>query len=314
MDGMLGTRAVRTTCPYCGVGCGVIAEPDGRGGAAVAGDPAHPANRGRLCSKGAALGETLGLADRLLHPEVNGKRGSWELALDVVAEGFRRALERFGPEGVALYVSGQLLAEDHYAANKFAKGVLGTADIDSNSRLCMASAVAAHIRALGEDVVPCAYEDLERCDHLVPVGSNLAWCHPVLYRRVESAEAARPGLRIVVVDPRRTATCEQADLHLPIVPGSDVALFAALLAELERRGLGDETFLATRTEGAEAALAVARALAPEAARLTGLDPDLLRAFLDLWCATERVVTLWSQGVNQSVAGTDKATAIVNCHL
>lgn len=314
MDTMLGTRAVRTTCPYCGVGCGVIAAPDGRGGAAIAGDPAHPANRGRLCSKGAALGETLGLADRLLHPEVNGKRASWDLALDVVAEGFRLALERFGPGGVALYVSGQLLTEDYYAANKFAKGVLGTANIDSNSRLCMASAVAAHIRAFGEDVVPCTYEDLERCDLLVLVGSNLAWCHPVLYRRVAAAKAARPGLRIVVVDPRRTATCEEADLHLPIAPGSDVALFAALLADLERRGLGDETFLATRTEGAEAALAVARALAPEAARRTGLDPDRLRAFLDLWCVTERVVTLWSQGVNQSVAGTDKATAIVNCHL
>jgi assimilatory nitrate reductase catalytic subunit len=314
MEGTRGTRAVRTTCPYCGVGCGVIAEPDGRGGAAIAGDPAHPANRGRLCSKGAALGETLGLADRLLHPEVNGKRASWDFALDAVAEGFQRALERFGPEGVALYVSGQLLTEDYYAANKFAKGVLGTGNIDSNSRLCMASAVAAHIRAFGEDVVPCTYEDLECCDLLVLVGSNLAWCHPVLFRRVAAAKAARPELRIVVVDPRRTATCEEADLHLPLAPGSDVALFAALLAELERRGLGDERFLATRTEGAETALAVARALAPEAARRTGLDSDRLRAFLDLWCGTERVVTLWSQGVNQSVAGTDKATAIVNCHL
>jgi assimilatory nitrate reductase catalytic subunit len=314
MDGGGLASGIRTTCPYCGVGCGLRATPDGAGGAAIAGDPAHPANFGRLCSKGAALGETLTLTERLLHPEVNGKRASWEAALDAVAEGFRAALERLGPEGVALYVSGQLLTEDYYAANKFAKGVLGTANIDSNSRLCMASAAAAHIRAFGEDVVPGTYEDLEACDLLVLVGSNLAWCHPVLFQRVMAAQAARPAMRIVVVDPRRTATCEGADLHLPLAPGSDVALFAALLAELERRGLGEARFLAAHTEGAEAALAAARALAPEAARLTGLDPALLAAFLDAWCGTQRVVTLWSQGVNQSSAGTDKASAILNCHL
>jgi assimilatory nitrate reductase catalytic subunit len=314
MDGGGLASGIRTTCPYCGVGCGLRATPDGAGGAAIAGDPAHPANFGRLCSKGAALGETLALTERLLHPEVNGKRASWEAALDAVAEGFRTALARLGPEGVALYVSGQLLTEDYYAANKFAKGVLGTANIDSNSRLCMASAVAAHTRAFGEDVVPGAYEDLEACDLLVLVGSNLAWCHPVLFQRVMAAKAARPGMRMVVVDPRRTATCEGADLHLPLAPGSDVALFAALLAELARRGLGDAAYLAAHTEGAEAAMAAARALAPEAARLTGLDPALLAAFLDAWCGTQRVVTLWSQGVNQSSAGTDKANAIINCHL
>ncbi len=311
MECTTGTPAVRTTCPCCGLGCGVIAEPDGRGGAAIAGDPAHTANHGRLSSKGAALGETLDLVDRLLHPEVNGKRASWDFALDAVAAGFRRAFECFGQESVALYVSGQQPTEGYYAANKIAKGVLGTGNIDSNSRLCMASAVAAHIRAFGEDVVPCTYEDLECCDLLVLVGSNLAWCNPVLFRRVAAAKAARPELRIVVVDPRRTATCEEADLHLPLAPGSDVALFAALLAELERRGLGEETFLATCTEGAERALALARALAPAAARRTGLDSDRFRAFFDLWCGTERVVTLWGQGFDQSVADTDKATAIVN---
>ncbi|MDW8398997.1 MAG: molybdopterin-dependent oxidoreductase, partial [Acetobacteraceae bacterium] len=314
MDGGLLASGIRTTCPYCGVGCGLRATPDGAGGAAIAGDPAHPANLGRLCSKGAALGETLALTGRLLHPEVNGRRASWEAALDAVAEGFRTALERLGPEGVALYVSGQLLTEDYYAANKFAKGVLGTANIDSNSRLCMASAVAAHTRAFGEDVVPGTYEDLEQCDLLVLVGSNLAWCHPVLFQRVMAAKAARPAMRLIVVDPRRTASCEGADLHLPLAPGSDVALFAALLAELERRGLGDAAYLAAHTQGAEDTLAAARALAPEAARLTGLDPALLAAFLEAWCGTERTVTLWSQGVNQSSAGTDKANAILNCHL
>jgi assimilatory nitrate reductase catalytic subunit len=322
MDGSLAPRAVRTdlppavrtTCPYCGVGCGVRATPDGQGGAAIAGDPDHPANAGRLCSKGTALGETLSLQDRLLHPEVGGRRASWDAALDAVAEGFSRALAQQGPDGVALYVSGQLLTEDYYAANRFAKGVLGTANIDSNSRLCMASAVAAHVRAFGEDVVPGLYEDLELADTLVLVGSNLAWCHPVLFQRVAAAKAARPAMRIVVVDPRRTATCEGADLHLPIAPGSDVALFAALLVHLADHGLADARYLDAHAEGAAAALAAARLVAPDAAALTGLDPALVARFCAAWAASPRTVTLWSQGVNQSSAGADKANAIINCHL
>ncbi|MFL1462107.1 molybdopterin-dependent oxidoreductase [Roseococcus sp. DSY-14] len=274
----------RTTCPYCGVGCGVLATAAG----AVRGDPAHPANGGRLCSKGTALGETLGPEGRLLHPVVNGRRASWDAALDAVAEGIRKALAERGPEGVALYVSGQLLTEDYYAANKLAKGVLGTGNIDSNSRLCMASAVAAHRRAFGEDLVPGVYDDLEQCDLLVLVGSNLAWCHPVLFQRVMAAKAARPALRVVVVDPRRTATCEGADLHLPLRPGTDVALFGALLRHL--RGQAWD------------------------ASATGLPRSQVAAFLAEWAATEKVVTLWSQGVNQSSAGTDKASAILDAHL
>lgn len=314
MDGTIVTRPVRTTCPYCGVGCGVLATPDGRGGAAIAGDPAHLANQGRLCSKGSALGETLSLEDRLLQPEVAGKRASWDAALDAVAEGFRRGLAQHGPEGVALYVSGQLLTEDYYAANKFAKGVLGTANIDSNSRLCMASAVAAHTRAFGEDVVPGTYEDLELADTVVLVGSNLAWCHPVLFQRVMAAKAARPSMTLIVVDPRRTATCAGADLHLALRPGSDVALFAALLKHLRDEGLADRAWLNSHAEGVEAALEAAQAIAPEAAALTGLDPALITRFCTAWAASPRTVTLWSMGVNQSSAGTDKANAIINCHL
>ena len=278
------------------------------------GDPDHPANRGRLCSKGTALGETIALPGRLLHPEVRGKRASWDAALDAVAEGFRRALAERGPEGVALYVSGQLLTEDYYAANKFAKGFLGTANIDSNSRLCMSSAVAAHQRAFGEDVVPGIYEDLESADLLVLVGSNLAWCHPVLFQRVAAAKAMRPSMRVVVVDPRRTATCEGADLHLPLRPGSDVALFGALLAHLDAEGCADRAWIAEHTQGLGAALDAARAVAPHAAELTGLDPADLATFIRWFAETPRVVTLWSQGVNQSEAGTDKANAIINCHL
>ncbi|PZW43031.1 assimilatory nitrate reductase catalytic subunit [Humitalea rosea] len=299
MDGT-SFPATRTTCPYCGVGCGVLARPSGP----IAGDPAHPANQGRLCSKGAALGETLDLPDRQLFPEVDGKRASWDAALDAVAEGFRTALAERGPEGVALYVSGQLLTEDYYAANKFAKGVLGTANIDSNSRLCMASAVAAHTRAWGEDVVPGCYEDIELADLVVLVGSNLAWCHPVLHQRLLAARAARPEMQIVVIDPRRTATAEGAELHLPLRPGSDVALFAALLTHLADQG----------HDAPDAAEAVSEARRIDAPALTGLDPALIARFCTMFAATERVVTLFSMGVNQSVAGADKANAIINCHL
>ncbi|WP_160120087.1 nitrate reductase [Rhodovarius lipocyclicus] len=287
----------RTTCPYCGVGCGVLASP----GAPVKGDPAHPANRGRLCSKGTALGETLAHPHRLLHPEVDGKRASWDAALDALAEGFRTALDTHGPEGVALYVSGQLLTEDYYAANKLAKGFLGTANIDSNSRLCMASAVAGHRRAFGEDLVPGIYDDLEQADLLVLVGSNLAWCHPVLFQRIQ---AARAGKRIVVIDPRRTATCEGADLHLPLRPGSDVALFNGLLAHLHAVGFS--------APGMEAALDAARGL--DVPALTGLSPEAIATFHAWVAETPRTVTLFSQGVNQSSAGADKANAIINAHL
>ncbi len=294
MDGSL-LAATRTTCPYCGVGCGVLATP----GAAVRGDPTHPANLGRLCSKGAALGETTGLEGRLLHPMVNGRRASWDAALDATAEGFRRALAEHGPEGVALYVSGQLLTEDYYAANKLAKGFLGTGNIDSNSRLCMASAVAGHRRAFGEDLVPGVYADLEQADLVILVGSNLAWCHPVLHQRILAAKAMRPMMRLVVVDPRRTATCEAADLHLALRPGSDVALFAGLLEHLALAGF---------PVPAECRQTL------DVPALTGLDPAQLAIFRHWFMTTERVVTLWSQGTNQSSSGTDKANIIINCHL
>src|SRR6266478_4971219 len=251
--------AIRTTCPYCGVGCGVVAKPDGRGGAEVAGDPDHPASRGRLCSKGAALGKTLSLEDRLLHPEIDGRRVSWDRALDAVARGLSDVIARHGPEAVAFYVSGQLLTEDYYAANKLAKGFLGTANIDTNSRLCMASSVAGHKRAFGSDTVPGLYEDFELADLVVLVGSNLAWCHPVLFQRLEAAKRERPALKIVVIDPRRTETCDLADLHLGLRAGSDVALFNALLAELQRRDVVAKDFVERHTSGLGAALTAAKA-------------------------------------------------------
>jgi assimilatory nitrate reductase catalytic subunit len=302
---------VRTTCPYCGVGCGLLATPDGKGGAAIAADPDHPANRGRICSKGAALSETLGLEGRLLYPEIDGQRVSWDAALDAVANGLRETIAKHGPDAVAFYVSGQLLTEDYYVANKLIKGFLGTANIDTNSRLCMASSVAGHKRAFGSDTVPGRYEDFELADLVVLVGSNLAWCHPVLFQRLEAAKRARPGMRIVVVDPRRTETCGIADLHLALKPGSDVVLFNGLLAALQRRGVTDRNYIARHTSGLEAALATAQASDIIDCDLPAAD---IATFFDWFARTERTVTLYSQGVNQSSAGADKVNALINCHL
>jgi assimilatory nitrate reductase catalytic subunit len=308
----LTESATRTTCPYCGVGCGVIAGPDN----ALRGDAAHPANAGRLCSKGSALGETLGLERRLLFPEIGGRRATWDGTLDLVAAKFSEAIAAHGPESVALYVSGQYLTEDYYVANKLMKGYIGAANIDTNSRLCMASSVAGHTRAFGEDVVPCCYDDLEEADLVVFVGSNAAWCHPVLFRRLEAARRAR-GARTVVIDPRRTATCNDADLHLPLRLGSDVALFDGLLVHLAASEALDLDYINAHTNGFDDALVAARAVAPSpdaAARITGVDAALIADFYALFTRTARVVTIYSQGVNQSSAGTDKVNAIINCHL
>ncbi len=173
--------------------------------------PASPGQFRRLCSKGAALADTLDHAGRLLHPLVYGQRASWESALDRVASGFSKIIAEHGPDAVAFYVSGQLLTEDYYVANKLMKGFIGSANIDTNSRLCMSTAVAAHKRAFGADAVPVCYEDIEAADLVVIVGSNLAWAHPVLYQRLAAAKQARPSMQVVVVDPRRTATCDIAD-------------------------------------------------------------------------------------------------------
>jgi assimilatory nitrate reductase catalytic subunit len=305
-------QTTRTTCPYCGVGCGVVSGPDG----AVRGDIAHPANAGRLCSKGSALGETLGLERRLLFPEIGGRRTTWGEALDLTAAKFSAAVADHGPQSVAMYVSGQFLTEDYYVANKLMKGFIGAANIDTNSRLCMASSVAGHTRAFGEDVVPGCYEDLDEADLVVLVGSNAAWCHPVLFRRLETARARR-GTRIVVIDPRRTASCTDADLHLPLRLGSDVALFNGLLVHLAASAALDLTFINAHTRGFDAALAAARAVAPSpgaVAQLTDVNAGLIADFYALFTRTNRIVTLYSQGVNQSSSGTDKVNAIINCHL
>lgn len=309
---------VHTTCPYCGVGCGVKVTLDPDGVARVAGDERHPANFGRLCSKGAALGETLSLDGRLLYPEIAGQQVSWDEALDAVANGLRQALAEHGPEAVAFYVSGQLLTEDYYAANKLMKGCLGVANIDTNSRLCMSSSVAGHKRAFGSDTVPGCYEDLEEADLLVLVGSNLAWCHPVLYQRILAARERRGGLpQLVVIDPRRTTTCDVAELHLPLKPGSDTALFNGLLVQLYQQNRLDFEFLDQHVAGFLSAYQAAMAVAPNipaVAARTGLAENDVAEFYSRWSRTRKVVTVYSQGVNQSAHGSDKVNAIINCHL
>jgi assimilatory nitrate reductase catalytic subunit len=310
------TIAVKTTCPYCGVGCGVLATPDGLGGAAIAGDPDHPANFGRLCSKGSALGETLDLGTRLLHPMIHGQRATWDAALDHVADGFKQAIETHGPGSVALYLSGQLLTEDYYVPNKFMKGFVGSSNVDTNSRLCMSSSVAGHKKAFGTDTVPGCYEDLDEADLIVLVGSNAAWCHPILFQRMVKAHDTR-GAQIVNIDVRTTATAEGDTTQLQIAPGQDAALFSGLLVYLADNDHLDHPYIAKHTQGFDTALARARAIAPNIAATalrTRLAPDDILRFFRRYATTERVVTLYSQGVNQSSQGTDKVSAIINCHL
>jgi len=279
-------------------------------GGVVRGDADHPANAGKLCIKGSTLADTLDDSNRLRSPSIDGVKVSWDRALDKIASGFAATIAAHGPDSVAFYGSGQFLTEDYYVANKFIKGFAGTGNIDTNSRLCMASTVAGHIRAFGEDIVPGSYEDIDEADLIVLVGANAAWCHPILFERALAARAAR-GARIVVVDPRRTASAALADLHVPVRPDGDIALFARLLVALAARGHVDEGYVARHTGGLAQALAVAAEARDED---TGVEPPILNNFIDWFCATERVVTLFSQGVNQSVSGTDKVNAIINVHL
>ena len=315
-DGSAFPPAVRTTCPYCGVGCGVSARATGQGRELVlSGDAAHPANAGRLCSKGTALGQTVGLEGRLLEPMIGKKTVDWSTAIQHVAQGFRRTIAEHGPDSVAFYVSGQLLTEDYYAANKLMKGFIGSGNIDTNSRLCMASAVAAHKQAFGADLVPGCYDDLELADLVVFSGHNAAFTHPVLFRRLEAAKAR--GQKQVVIDPRRTDTAEGCDLHLPIAPQSDVRLWNGLLADLMRRGAVDRAYVEAHVNGFDqvrTALTQADQSIAAVAADCGVDSEALETFYRWFAQTPRTVSLFSMGANQSVQGVAKGAGIINAHL
>ncbi|MDO9430496.1 MAG: molybdopterin-dependent oxidoreductase [Phenylobacterium sp.] len=309
-----GAETGKSTCPYCGVGCGVSGRADGRS-LTIKGDEAHPANYGRLCSKGAALADTVGMDGRLLFPTIRDRRATWEEATALVARRFSETIARHGPDSVAFYVSGQLLTEDYYAANKLMKGFIGSGNIDTNSRLCMASAVVAHKLAFGADLVPGCYEDLDLAELVVFAGHNAAWTHPVLFRRMEAARAR--GQRHVVIDPRRTDTAEVADLHLPLAPQTDVRLWNGLLADLIRRGAVDRSYVAAHVSGfaqVETALAADDQSPSAVAADCGLALADLERFFQMFAQTPRTVSLFSMGSNQSAQGVTKGLAILNAHL
>jgi assimilatory nitrate reductase catalytic subunit len=311
---------VSTTCPYCGVGCGVDVQITADASANkklthLKGSSDHPANFGRLCVKGTKLLETNSSSGRLLSPMIDGKKASWDDAIAKVASKFNQVIKEHGPDSVAFYVSGQLLTEDYYVANKLMKGYIGSANIDTNSRLCMSSAVAAYKRAFGADAVPCCYEDLEQAELLILVGSNAAWTHPVLFQRIDRAKKLNPDMQVVTIDPRRTATSELADIHLAIKPGTDVVLFNGLLAYLATHDALNTDYIAANTQGFKAVINNCEywTLSKVAQQCDISELELL-CFYKLFAQTDKVVTAYCMGVNQSASGTDKANSIINSHL
>ena len=315
----------KSTCPYCGVGCGVVIESDGEQITGVRGDPDHPANLGRLCSKGSTLHLTASAPitwqSRLLHPMQRRHRGeaaaplTWDSALDLATDQFTRIIGAHGPDAVGFYISGQLLTEDYYVFNKLAKGLIGTNTVDTNSRLCMSSAVAGYKQTLGADAPPPCYEDIDRAQCLFIVGSNTAFAHPILFRRIEDAKAANPALKIIFCDPRRTDTAEIADLYLPIQPGTDVMLFNGMLHLMLWEGWTDAAWIAAHTSGFEALKACVRDCTPErVAQTCGItQQDLLQA-ARLFATSPATLSLYCQGLNQSSSGTAKNAALINLHL
>jgi len=315
----------RSTCPYCGVGCGVVIESDGAQITGVRGDPDHPANFGRLCTKGSTLHltatATVTRQTRLLQPMRRAERGAapeaigWNGALDIATDKFAQVIRDHGPDAVGFYVSGQLLTEDYYVFNKLAKGLIGTNNIDTNSRLCMSSAVAGYKQTLGADAPPACYDDLKHAQCLFIVGSNAAWAHPILFRRIEDAKAANPGLKIIVADPRRTDTVEIADLFLPIQPGTDVMLFNGMLHLMLWEGWTDNGYIAAHTSGFDALKTTVRECTPDkVAQICGISKDDLLAAARLFATSPATLSLYCQGLNQSSSGTAKNAALINLHL
>jgi assimilatory nitrate reductase catalytic subunit len=309
------TRQVATTCCFCGVGCGVIASSSKNTITVVKGDPTHPANFGRLCTKGAALHLSIDPAARLLYPEVNSQRASWDEALDYAAQKFAQIIAEHGPDAVAFYISGQLLTEDYYVFNKLAKGLIGTNNVDTNSRLCMSSAVAGYKMSLGADAPPCAYEDIDAAGLILIAGSNTAFAHPVVWSRIEAAREKNPDLKLVVIDPRATVTARAADLHLALKPGTDVALFNAVLHVLRRDGLLSSAFLRNHTAGFADLNPLLDHWTPErAAEVCELPVSQIVAAALLFGGAKAALSLYCQGLNQSASGTFKNSALVNLHL
>lgn len=306
----------KTVCPYCGVGCGVKAEVQNDNIIAVSGDETHPANGGRLCVKGSNLHLTLGHKKRILQPRIGGEQSTWDNAVNTVAQRFNEVIDEHGPDATAFYLSGQLLTEDYYIANKLMKGFIGSGNVDTNSRLCMAAASSAYKRAFGEDTMPCSYEDLSIADMIFIVGSNPAYAHPIVFQRIVQAKKDNPNLKVVVVDPRRTATCESADLHLAIKPGTDAWFFNGLLAYLNQHNHIDNQFIKAHCHGFDDAINTAQQQSSIDDVAIACDVsvnDLLQSY-EWFARTKKVITMYSMGINQSSSSVDKANSIINCHL
>ncbi|NMG68709.1 nitrate reductase [Parazoarcus communis] len=317
-------QTTRSTCPYCGVGCGVLIEHDGKHITGVRGDPEHPANFGKLCIKGTTLHHTADpalLSARAQYPALRPTRDaapqrvSWDVALDTAAARFADIISRHGPDAVAFYFAGQLLTEDYYVFNKLAKGLIGTNNFDTNSRLCMSSAVVGYKLSFGMDSVPCNYEDIDHADCLFITGANPAFAHPILFRRVEAARERRPGQKIIVVDPRRTDTSELADLHLAILPGTDVALYNGMLHLALKKGWVREDYIAAHTEGFDAMREIVRDYPPaHVAERCGIREQDLEQAAEWFATSPATLSMYCQGLNQSTQGAHKNAALINLHL
>lgn len=315
-------RWVKSYCPYCGVGCGLLAGMKNGSVIKVKGDPDHPSSLGDLCAKAVYLPETLRTPDRLLYPQMRRcqdgpfTRVSWKVALKGIAAKFRGLIREHGPDAIAFYGSGQLTTEEYYVANKLAKGFLGTNNFDTNSRLCMASAVVGYKTSLGSDGPPASYRDIDVADCFFLIGTNTADCHPVTFKRIKRRKMQDPDrVTIIAVDPRRTETADFADLHLPIRPGTDIALLNSMLCVLVRESLVDQNFIAKHTKGFEETTAVATKYAPEAAeKICDIPECLIVEAAMLFGKAKKALSFWSMGVNQSTVGVHKNNAIHNLHL
>ncbi|WP_299607080.1 nitrate reductase [uncultured Aquimarina sp.] len=315
-------KSYKTTCSYCGVGCGIIAKKDAKGVINVEGDPDHPVNRGMLCSKGMNLHHVVqDKSDRILYPQMRWSKGhelqrvSWDKALDRAVAVFNTIIDKYGPDSVGFYVSGQCLTEEYYLVNKLTKGFIGTNNIDTNSRLCMSSAVVGYKQALGEDSVPIAYEDIELADCFMIAGANPAWCHPILFRRIEAHKEKNPNTKIIVVDPRKTQSCDIADLHLQIIPGTDVVLYNAIAKRLIDRRKIDKSFIANHTDNFDQLKESLQSTSlTEAAKICGVTVADIKKAASYISNAKGFITLWAMGLNQSSIGVNKNNALLNLSL
>ncbi|MGB2761723.1 MAG: molybdopterin-dependent oxidoreductase, partial [Maribacter stanieri] len=319
---MNSNKTHKTICSYCGVGCGILVDVDAKGTISVDGNPDYPSNKGMLCSKGRNLNYVAqDTTDRILYPEMKWSRNhplqrvSWDAAFERAAAVFKSIIAKHGPDSVGFYVSGQCLTEEYYLINKLTKGFIGTNNIDTNSRLCMSSAVVGYKKTLGEDSVPISYEDIELADCFLIAGANPAWCHPILYRRLEKHKEENPQVKIIVVDPRKTQTCAGADLHLQILPGTDVILFNAIARRLIEKRKIDSAFIKKHTANYEAVKEMAFTLSlKEAAKKCGIPVGDIRKAAEYIGNAKKFISMWTMGLNQSVIGVAKNVSLLNLSL